>query len=233
MKVAKSKEGISMSQRKYTIDLLTKAGCRSANTPIEFNCKLGNSDDQVPVDKEQYQQFLQAFCEKHMEAVNKILRYLKTTPGILSKKDLTRSICISYIPSSNKLLKFSPKLAERKFVSSKKLQSLRVFLKLESWKKSCIFKEASIFEDVLEVGVLEEKVSIFEGVRLQELKSLLSLGRILSKSSGVKDFPTLQMKRTPLFIEFPGFYVDKVLRDEELAQIELGKWDDDLRGGMW
>ena len=98
----------SVSQRIYTVDLLTKIGmlgCRPADTPIEFNCKLGNSDDQVPVDKEQYQrlvgkliylshtrpnisfavnvvsQFMQAPYEKHMEAVNKILRYLKTTPG--------------------------------------------------------------------------------------------------------------------------------------------------------
>ncbi|KAA0049796.1 Copia protein [Cucumis melo var. makuwa] len=54
----KSKEGISVSQKKYTLDQLTEIGvlgCRPTNTPIEFNCKLGNSDDQVPVDKEQYQ----------------------------------------------------------------------------------------------------------------------------------------------------------------------------------
>ncbi|KAA0042053.1 Retrovirus-related Pol polyprotein from transposon TNT 1-94 [Cucumis melo var. makuwa] len=108
MEVARSKEGISVSQRKYTLDLLTETGmlgCRPADTPIEFNCKLGNSDDQVPIDKEQYQrlvgkliylshtrpdisfavsvvsQFMQAPYEKHMEAVNKILRYLKNTPG--------------------------------------------------------------------------------------------------------------------------------------------------------
>ncbi|KAA0065431.1 hypothetical protein E6C27_scaffold17G001090 [Cucumis melo var. makuwa] len=35
----------------------------------------------------------------------------------------------------------------RKLGSSKELQSLRVFLKLESLKKACIFEEASIFED--------------------------------------------------------------------------------------
>ncbi|KAL4021159.1 hypothetical protein IC575_019950 [Cucumis melo] len=108
MEVARSKEGISVSQRKYTLDLLTETGmlgCRPADTPIEFNCKLGNSDDQVPVDKEQYQrpvgkliylshtrpdisfavsvvsQFMQTPYEKHMEAVNRILRYLKNTPG--------------------------------------------------------------------------------------------------------------------------------------------------------
>ncbi|KAA0048527.1 transportin-3 isoform X1 [Cucumis melo var. makuwa] len=108
MEVARSKYGIFVSQRKYTLDLLTETGmlgCRPADTPIEFNCKLGNSDDQVPVDKEQYQrlvgkliylshtrpdisfavsvvsQFMQAPYEKHMEAVNRILRYLKNTPG--------------------------------------------------------------------------------------------------------------------------------------------------------
>ncbi|KAL0545261.1 hypothetical protein IC582_020411 [Cucumis melo] len=108
MEVARSKEGISVSQRKYTLDLLTETGmlgCHPADTPIEFNCKLGNSDNQVPVDKEQYQrlvgkliylshtrpdisfavsvvsQFMQVPYEKHMEAVNRILRYLKNTPG--------------------------------------------------------------------------------------------------------------------------------------------------------
>ncbi|KAL0551185.1 hypothetical protein IC582_010271 [Cucumis melo] len=108
MEVARSKEGISVSQRKYTFDLLTETGMLGycpADTPIEFNCKLGNFDDQVPVDKEQYQrfvgkliylshtrsdisfvvsvvsQFMQAPYEKHMEAVNRILRYLKNTPG--------------------------------------------------------------------------------------------------------------------------------------------------------
>ncbi|KAL4036983.1 hypothetical protein IC575_000564 [Cucumis melo] len=108
MEMARSKEGIFVSQRKYTLDLLIETGmlgCRPADTPIEFNCKLGNSVDQVPVDKEQYQrlvgkliylshtrhdisfvvsvvsQFMQAPYEKHMEAVNRILRYLKNTPG--------------------------------------------------------------------------------------------------------------------------------------------------------
>ncbi|KAL0536844.1 hypothetical protein IC582_025807 [Cucumis melo] len=76
MEVARPKEGIFVSQRKYTLDLLTETGmlgCRPADTPIEFNCKLGNSDDQVP--------FMKAPYEKHMEAVNRILRYLKNTLG--------------------------------------------------------------------------------------------------------------------------------------------------------
>ncbi|TYK02020.1 reverse transcriptase [Cucumis melo var. makuwa] len=54
--VSRSKEGISVSERKYTLDLLTETdmlGCRPADTSIEFNCKLGDSDDQVPIDKKQ------------------------------------------------------------------------------------------------------------------------------------------------------------------------------------
>ncbi|KAL4010619.1 hypothetical protein IC575_030121 [Cucumis melo] len=61
IEVIRSKEDISLSQRKYTLDLLTETGmlgCRPANSPIEFNCKQGNSDDQVPVDKEQYQRLV-------------------------------------------------------------------------------------------------------------------------------------------------------------------------------
>ena len=45
MKLARSREGISISQRKYTLDLLKETsmtGCRSADTPIEFNAELDN-----------------------------------------------------------------------------------------------------------------------------------------------------------------------------------------------
>ncbi|KAA0048600.1 putative mitochondrial protein [Cucumis melo var. makuwa] len=52
MEVARSRKGIFVSQRKYTLDLLTKtgmAGYRPADTPIELNAKLGNFVDKVPV----------------------------------------------------------------------------------------------------------------------------------------------------------------------------------------
>ncbi|KAL0548965.1 hypothetical protein IC582_013444 [Cucumis melo] len=121
IEVTRFKEGISVSQRKYTLDLLTEIGmlgCRPADTPTEFNYKLGNSDDQVSVDEEQYQrlvgkliylshtcpdisfavsvvsQFMQAPYEKHMEAVNRILRYLKNTSGkgLMSRKTNRKTI---------------------------------------------------------------------------------------------------------------------------------------------
>ena len=61
MEVARFKEGNSVSQKKYTLDLLIETGmlgCRPADTPMEFNCKLGNSNDQVPVGNEQYQRLV-------------------------------------------------------------------------------------------------------------------------------------------------------------------------------
>ncbi|KAA0035859.1 reverse transcriptase [Cucumis melo var. makuwa] len=70
---------LSREWRKYTLDLLTETGmlgCCPADTPIEFNCKLGNSADQVLVDKEQYQ---------HLVGLD------------------NGSICIPYIPSSRQV----------------------------------------------------------------------------------------------------------------------------------
>ncbi|KAA0035768.1 reverse transcriptase [Cucumis melo var. makuwa] len=106
---------VEISQLKQRMGML---GCRSADTPIEFNCKLGNSDYQVPVDKEQYQhlvgkliylshsypllsfpvsavgQFIQAPYEEHMEAVKRILRYLKNdTCAKVEYRAMSLGIC--------------------------------------------------------------------------------------------------------------------------------------------
>ncbi|KAL5787126.1 hypothetical protein ACOSP7_004075 [Xanthoceras sorbifolium] len=107
MEVARSKKGISVSQRKYTIDLLEETGmlgCKPSKTPIE----LGNKEKMFegdPIDKENYQrlvgkliylshttpdiafavslvsQFMHVPCQGHLDAVYRILRYLKRTPG--------------------------------------------------------------------------------------------------------------------------------------------------------
>jgi hypothetical protein len=108
IEVARSKEGIFVSQRKYVLDLLVETGmlaCKPIDTPIEQNHRLGEDVDDIPVDRERYQklvgkliylshtrpdiafavsvvsQFMHAPCEKHMEAVYRILRYLKSAPG--------------------------------------------------------------------------------------------------------------------------------------------------------
>ncbi|CAL8152358.1 unnamed protein product [Prunus armeniaca] len=61
IKVAMSKTGIFLSQRKYVMDLLTKTGmlgCKPADTPIEMNHKLCEDMDQEPTNKEQYQRLV-------------------------------------------------------------------------------------------------------------------------------------------------------------------------------
>ncbi|KAA0050960.1 Cysteine-rich RLK (receptor-like protein kinase) 8 [Cucumis melo var. makuwa] len=71
----------SVSQRKYTLDLLAEIGmlgCHPADTTIEFNAELENSSDGFLLIKKYHRL---APYEDHMRAINKILRYLKATPG--------------------------------------------------------------------------------------------------------------------------------------------------------
>lgn len=108
MEVARSKKGIVVSQQKYILDLLKETGmmgCRPAETPIDPNRKLGGEDKGDPVDTARYQrlvgrliylshtrpdiafavslvsQFMHSPHEEHLEAVYRILRYLKSAPG--------------------------------------------------------------------------------------------------------------------------------------------------------
>jgi len=107
MEVARSKEGISVTQRKYMLDLLKETGmmnCKPTETPIDSSQRLGAKLEGVPVDKERYQrlvgrliylshtqqyidyavsivsQFMHSPLKCHMEAVLRILRDLKATP---------------------------------------------------------------------------------------------------------------------------------------------------------
>ncbi|RVW33188.1 Retrovirus-related Pol polyprotein from transposon RE2 [Vitis vinifera] len=106
MEVARSRKGINISQRKYVLDLLTETGmlgCKPSDTPIEARNRM-ESDGKL-VDKEKYQrlvgrliylshtrpdiafavsvvsQYMHSPKESHLEAVYKILRYLKGSPG--------------------------------------------------------------------------------------------------------------------------------------------------------
>ena len=57
MEVAQSKEGIVVSQRKYTLDLLSEVGMlgsKPTNVPIDFNHKTGMSTKGKKVDKKHY-----------------------------------------------------------------------------------------------------------------------------------------------------------------------------------
>ncbi|PRQ17925.1 putative RNA-directed DNA polymerase [Rosa chinensis] len=103
IEVARSKKGILLSQRKYVIDLLAETGmldCRPMETPIEMNHRLAIYPDQVPTDKGRYQRLVGRLiylshtrpdiAYAHMDAVFRILKYLKMAPGkglLFQKKD--------------------------------------------------------------------------------------------------------------------------------------------------
>jgi hypothetical protein len=107
IEVSRGPKGIFISQRKYVLDLLREAsmlGCRPASTPIEQNHRLMASSGR-PVDRECYQrivgkliylshtrpdiafavsivsQFMHDPRSSHMDAVTRILRYLKGCPA--------------------------------------------------------------------------------------------------------------------------------------------------------
>ena len=58
MEIARSREGILVSQRKYVLDLLKETGmlsCKPTNTPMDRNIKLSTKSAQGPMDKGRYQ----------------------------------------------------------------------------------------------------------------------------------------------------------------------------------
>ena len=71
MEVARSKNGIFISQRKYVLDVLEEtrmSGCELSDTPMEQNHKLGDRIEGVPVEVGRYQ-FMHLPYEEHLEAV--------------------------------------------------------------------------------------------------------------------------------------------------------------------
>lgn len=107
IEVAYGVQGIYLSQRKYVVDLLTETGmlyCKPAVTPVEPNHRIAAESGDY-VDKQQYQRLVGRLIylshtrpdiayavsvvsrymhdprSGHMDAVNRILRYLKGCPG--------------------------------------------------------------------------------------------------------------------------------------------------------
>lgn len=120
MEVARTKQGITVSQRKYVLDLLKEtgmSGCKPVATPVEPKGKYKPTKEK-PVDKGMYQrlvgkliylshtrpdiafavslvsQYMHNPSEEHLDAVYRILRYLKKTPGngLLFKKNEKRGV---------------------------------------------------------------------------------------------------------------------------------------------
>ena len=108
MEVARSSKGISISQWKYVLDLLNETGmmgCKPVDTLMDPNVKLGPRTGGTTVDKGRYQQlvgeliylthtrpdigfsvsvvsqFMNNPSKEHLEAVYRIIRYLKSDPG--------------------------------------------------------------------------------------------------------------------------------------------------------
>jgi len=115
IEVAYSRQNIFISQRKYVLDLLKetgKLGCKPTGVPIEQNHRIVNDEENPKVEKTQYQrlvgkliylshirpdiayavsvvsQFMHDPRERHSQAVDRILQYLKASPrkGLLFKK---------------------------------------------------------------------------------------------------------------------------------------------------
>ncbi|KAI3786421.1 hypothetical protein L1987_40086 [Smallanthus sonchifolius] len=108
IEVLRSNQGIFICQKKYILDLLTETGlvdCKPVDTPMIVNHKLHMEPNGELADKERYQrlvgkliylshtrpdiayavgavsQFMHQPQVAHMEAVQKILKYLKGTTG--------------------------------------------------------------------------------------------------------------------------------------------------------
>lgn len=108
IEVSRSNKGIFLSQRNYALDLLHEAGMSAyqpIDTPMEEGLKLCIETSQVLVDKERHQRlvgrlmylsytrpdlsyalsivshFMHNPGVQHMNAVMRILRYLKSAPG--------------------------------------------------------------------------------------------------------------------------------------------------------
>ena len=108
MEIAKNKNGISVSQRKYTLDLLKETwmlGCLPNDISIDSRHKIDLAEKGDPVDKERYQQlvgkliylshtrldiafavstisqYMHSPYETHMNVVYKMLQYLKEILG--------------------------------------------------------------------------------------------------------------------------------------------------------
>lgn len=121
MEIARSKKGIFVSQRKYVLDLLKDTAmldCKPADTPMDSTTKLGSIQDSAPIEKGRYQrlvgkliylshtrpdiafsvsvvsQYMNNPTEEHMTTVQRILRYLKMTPGkgLFFKKNAARGV---------------------------------------------------------------------------------------------------------------------------------------------
>ncbi|KAL6311416.1 hypothetical protein AAG906_035499 [Vitis piasezkii] len=90
IEVARSRQGIFLSQRKYILDLLAEVGllgCKPVDIPIRYQWLVGkliylsHTQPDIAYVVSVVSQFMHCPSEDHMDAVMRILRYLKSSPG--------------------------------------------------------------------------------------------------------------------------------------------------------
>ncbi|XP_040951523.1 uncharacterized mitochondrial protein AtMg00810-like [Gossypium hirsutum] len=190
MEVARLKEGLVINQRKHVLYLLKETdflSCKLADTPIEANLRF-NKEDGSLVDREKFQRLVGKLIylsltrpdiafpvnvisqhmtnptEEHMAAVNKILKYLKKTPGhgLMFNKTQDRTVKI-FIDSS-----WVGDLTERKSTSG---YCTFVWGNLTTWRSK---KQSIVARSSAEAECRALALGICEGIWL--LKLLKELG---------------------------------------------------------
>ncbi|RVW15974.1 Retrovirus-related Pol polyprotein from transposon RE2 [Vitis vinifera] len=82
IEIAQSSSGVVLSQRKYALDILEETGmldCKPVDTPMDPNVKLVPGQGEPLGDPGRYRRL--SPCDSHWDAVIRILRYIKSTPG--------------------------------------------------------------------------------------------------------------------------------------------------------
>ncbi|RVW87925.1 Retrovirus-related Pol polyprotein from transposon RE1 [Vitis vinifera] len=82
IEIAQSSSGVVLSQRKYALDILEETGmlnCKPLDTPMDPNVKLIPRQGEPLGDPGRYRRL--SPCDSHWDAIIRILRYIKSTPG--------------------------------------------------------------------------------------------------------------------------------------------------------